>query len=130
MIELPLDPEYLTADGFYMAGYIWGQHVRSEGDARQDFPGDTQGHEDFYKGVVDGYNDKMNEMDARLAKKAPKTQADAAEEDFKRVVAMAGNLHRDAGLSMEEYKQMVENLYSSIMDDEKYRHDLDDNLPF
>lgn len=62
LVELPFDPEYISQDGFYMAGYIYGQHVRSEKDARQEFPGATQCHEDFYKGVLDGFNDKMNEM--------------------------------------------------------------------
>lgn len=58
-IELPLDPEYVTIEGAYMAGYIWGQHVRSEKDARQMFPGNSPLHEDFYKGAADGFNDKM-----------------------------------------------------------------------
>lgn len=104
-IELPLDPEFLTPDGFYMAGYIWGQHVRSEKDARYDFPGDTQGHTDFYQGVSDGYNDKMNAMhDEMVAKTAPKKpQEPLSDAQLAKLIADAGNLYQTGRITLEEY---------------------------
>lgn len=54
VVEVPLDPKYLTPDGFYISGYLWGRHIRSvEG-------GLPEGADDAFKqGVEDGYGDGM-----------------------------------------------------------------------
>jgi len=109
-VELPLDPEYVTQDGAYMAGYIWGQHVRSEKDARQDFPGDTPLHEDFYKGVADGYNDQMNKMSEETKQNKENEKSNAV---LSKLIADVENLHRSGAITLDGYRTAIDNLLAS-----------------
>lgn len=69
IVEVPLDPKYLTEDGFYMAGYLWGRHIRTvEGGLPQDAT------DVFKQGVEDGYGDGMDEISERLTGTANKLQ--------------------------------------------------------
>lgn len=63
IVEVPLDDEYITAEGMYIAGYIWGKHVRSTDSAPKDAP------EDFIRGVEDGYGDALTDWDLKLGSK-------------------------------------------------------------
>lgn len=62
LVEVPLDPQYLTEEGMYKAGYIWGRHVRSPKSAPINAP------LDFIKGVEDGYGSRMLEWDEELGR--------------------------------------------------------------
>lgn len=50
VVEVPLDVDYLTEDGLYMAGYLWGKHVRNP-NTLGDVP------ETFLLGARDGYGE-------------------------------------------------------------------------
>lgn len=108
MVEVPLDPEYLTPDGQYIAGYHWGKHVRSpqefetagwhRGDYIDRFP-------EFVQGVKDGYGDAMRRIEGEIAakreleKQAKAQQATEAAEIHRRTAAeIAEYRKRDAGL--------------------------------
>lgn len=62
LVEVPLDPRYITDEGMYVAGYIWGSHVRSPKDLPKGFT------EDFKKGAEDGYGDFMLKWEAEVEK--------------------------------------------------------------
>lgn len=53
VVEVPLDSQYLTDEGMYMAGYLWGRHIRSPGSAPKNAP------EIFLRGVEDGFGDGL-----------------------------------------------------------------------
>lgn len=53
IVEVPLDPQYLSDEGMYMAGYLWGRHVRSPKSSPKNAP------VIFIKGVEDGYGDAL-----------------------------------------------------------------------
>lgn len=61
-VEIPLDPKYVTPDGMYMAGYIWGSHVRSPDSWSLGEREQVDKYPDFLKGVQDGYGDAMHKM--------------------------------------------------------------------
>jgi hypothetical protein len=142
-VELPLDPEYVTQDGAYMAGYIWGQYVRSEPTARQMFTADTPLHEDFFKGVADGYNDKLNEMNAQI--KAPKQNeqsrsVEQSEADARITMDQLAKLFNSGTMSARQFNEAVDLLYRTEKDQqaelmrqlEKMTYDKwpDEDLPF
>lgn len=54
VVEIPLDPQFVTEAGFYMAGYLWGKKIRSAND-----PQIQCQHPAFIEGVKDGYGDGM-----------------------------------------------------------------------
>lgn len=100
-----------------MAGYIWGQHVRSEPIARQMFPGDTSLHEDFFKGVADGYNDKLNETNAQI--KAPKQNDqndDQSEADARIAMDQLAKLFTSGVMSSRQFNEAVDLLYEKEKD--------------
>lgn len=63
VVEITLDPEYLTPDGMYMAGYHWGQHVRNPDEDQRVI---NCGYDDFIQGARDGYGDKMRELEEKI----------------------------------------------------------------
>lgn len=68
-VEVPLSPDFLTEDGMYIAGYIWGMKIRSVDSAPKDAP------ETFLRGVEDGYGDGMRRAtDAITKNKIPQSK--------------------------------------------------------
>lgn len=63
IVEVPLDPEYLTEAGFYQAGYNWGHHVRTVQGGLPD-----GANEMFRQGVEDGYGDVMEAINEKIRK--------------------------------------------------------------
>lgn len=104
LVELPLDPEFITPDGMYMAGYLWGQHVRSPKDAAQMF--DCNAYPDFYKGVEDGYGDKMREMEQRTKVKKEQAPQPQSREFFEEQDKLINELSMG-----QSYNTYIERLY-------------------
>jgi hypothetical protein len=69
IVELPLDPEFVTPDGFYMAGYRWGEKGRSVDHQVQ------RQHPDFVRGVEDGWGDWMQRSGDKIAKNQEQKEA-------------------------------------------------------
>jgi hypothetical protein len=69
VVEIPLDPEFVTEAGFYMAGYLWGQKIRSADD-----PEVQCQHPAFIEGVEDGYGDGLTRINEETSIKSAEAE--------------------------------------------------------
>lgn len=103
-VEIPLDPEYLTEDGFYMAGYMWGLHVRGPESWGAGEREQVEKYPDFLKGVEDGYGDSLQKM-----KTPPDKHLEPTIEKMKILNEMIAQLEK-------QHKEVVTNHYNQTYD--------------
>lgn len=72
IVEVPLDADWLTPNGFYIAGYYWGRKIRSPDD-----PDVQRQDPNFIRGVEDGYGDGMAKNERELQATAAQREAEA-----------------------------------------------------
>lgn len=99
-VELPLNPEYITPEGMYVAGYWWG----SKGRSPESIPPDAA--PEFIQGANDGWGD-IKDSWGKKSDPNPVNSFDPTKQDLTTYSDMLSDLRFNGILSEGKYQELV-----------------------